>query len=264
MNDLTATRIVHISDVHVGDASESLLDGALKAITKTNPNLIVLSGDLTQAGRKREYAEAAAFLAKMPAPIVAAPGNHDAPVFNPWSRLTQPYRRFQALPVVDRWHDDGKHVGVAAITTARALQARLDWSQGAYRLEALRAALSWAKACNWRVVVAHHPPVTYEGASVRSDARRGREALDILSRHARTLLLCGHSHGFSVEALGPPSSALIVAPTLASGRPREGGHGFVVIDLADDRAEIALHLLQSAAGEFAETRRLEIPASAAA
>lgn len=251
-----ATRIVHISDVHVGDAAQALLDSAAAAIADLEPDLIVLSGDLTQAGRRREYAEAALFLEKMPAPIVAAPGNHDAPVFDPFARIARPYRRFLRLPVVDRWSDGDSTVGVAAITTARALQARLDWSQGVYRISALKAALAWARACAWRIVVAHHPPVTHEGALVRSDARRGREALEVLSDCEQTLLLCGHAHGFKLVSLGPPSSAFVVAPSLASGRPREGGHGFVVLDLTAERADVALHLRSGA--DFSEVQRAEL------
>jgi len=256
MQESSATRIVHISDVHVGDADKSLLDGATRAIAALKPDLIVLSGDLTQSGRRREYAQAAEFLARMPAPIVAAPGNHDAPVFDPFARIARPYHRFRRLPVIDRWHSADRTAGVAAISTARAIQARLDWSQGVYRIEALRAALAAVGACRWRVIVAHHPPVTHEGALVRSDARRGREAMAILGSYERTLLLCGHAHGFKLVSLGRSSSAFIVAPTLASGRPREGGHGFVLVDLRPDRADVALHLRYG--DDLIETERLQL------
>lgn len=256
MPGAASTRIIHISDVHVGDADQATLDSATQAIASLTPDLVVLSGDITQSGRRREFAEAAAFLAKMPAPIVAAPGNHDAPVFDPFVRITNPYSRFRGLPVVDRWHSANNTLGVAAISTARAIQARLDWSQGVYRLNALRTALSAIEACAWRVVVAHHPPVTHEGAWVRSDARRGREALEIFSRHEKTLLMCGHAHGFKTVSLGPPSSAFIVAPSLASGRPRDGGHGFVVYDFTPERADISLRLRFG--GDFIEKQTLSL------
>jgi 3',5'-cyclic AMP phosphodiesterase CpdA len=256
MDTPAATRIVHISDVHVGDADQALLMRARQSIADLKPDLVVLSGDVTQAGRRREFTEAATYLAGMPAPIVAAPGNHDAPVFDPFARLTDPYSRFRSLPVVDRWHSASKCVGVAAISTARAIQARLDWSQGVYRLEALRAAIAAVELCAWRIVVAHHPPVTHEGAWVRSDARRGREALAIMSEHERLLLLCGHAHGFKLVSLGPASSVFVVAPSLASGRPRDGGHGFVVYDITPDRVEISLHLKQG--DDFVENQRLHI------
>lgn len=252
------TRLVHISDVHIGDADQTILERATEALASLTPDLIVLSGDVTQSGRRREFAAAAKFLAGMPAPIVAAPGNHDAPVFDPFARITRPYRRFRALPVVDRWESENATTGVAAISTARAIQARLDWSQGAYRLNALKSALSSVEHCTWRVLVAHHPPVTHEGAWVRSDARRGREALEILSQHERTLLLCGHAHGFKLVSLGPSSSAFIVAPTLASGRPRDGGHGFIVLDFTPERVQLALHL--SCGPGFVERERLTISA----
>ena len=253
-----ATRIIHISDVHVGDADEATLKRATQAIAELQPQLVVLSGDVTQSGRRREFAEAAKFLATMAAPIVAAPGNHDAPVFDPFARIARPYHRFRALPVVDRWQGADQVVGVAAISTARAIQARLDWSQGVYRLTALRAALTSIEPCAWRIVVAHHPPVTHEGAWVRSDARRGREALDILKDYERTLLLCGHAHGFKSVGLGPPSSAFFVAPSLASGRPRDGGHGFVVYDFTPARVEISLRL--KFGDDFVEKQRLELTA----
>lgn len=258
MHTSAVTRIIHISDVHVGDADQATLDGARQAITTLKPDLIVLSGDVTQSGRRREFADAAKFLATMPAPIVAAPGNHDAPVFDPLERLTNPYGRFRKLPVVDRWHSADNVAGVAAISTAQAIQARLDWSQGVYRLPALRTAIASAEACTWRVVVAHHPPVTHEGAWVRSDARRGPEAMAILSQHERTLLLCGHAHGFKMISLGPPSSAFFVAPSLASGRPRDGGHGFVVYDFSAERVDISLRL--KFGDDFVEKQRLELTA----
>jgi 3',5'-cyclic AMP phosphodiesterase CpdA len=258
MQTSPATRIVHISDVHVGDADKALLMTASQAISDLQPDLVVLSGDVTQAGRRREFADAAEFLATMPAPIVAAPGNHDAPVFDPFARLTNPYSRFRSLPVVDRWHSASNGVGVAAISTARAIQARLDWSQGVYRLTALRAALSSVAPCAWRIIVAHHPPITHEGAWVRSDARRGREALKIFSEYEQTLLLCGHAHGFKMVTLGPSSSAFFVAPSLASGRPRDGGHGFVVYDFTIERVVASLHL--KFGDNFVETQRLELTA----
>lgn len=254
----TGTRIIHISDVHIGDADAATLKRASESIAVLKPDLIVLSGDVTQSGRRREFAGAAEFLATMPAPIVAAPGNHDAPVFDPFARITRPYRRFRALPVVDRWFSISKSVGVAAISTARAIQARLDWSQGVYRLTALRAALTAVEPCAWRIIVAHHPPVTHEGAWVRSDARRGRKALEILGQHPRTLLLCGHAHGFKMVNLDGPASAFFVAPSLASGRPRDGGHGFVVYDFEPDRVEVSLRL--TLGDDFVEMQRLKITA----
>lgn len=238
----STTRIVHISDVHIGDAAPELLADATHAINEAKPDLIVLSGDLTQAGRKREYEGAAAFLLTLPGPIVAAPGNHDAPVYNVLARVAAPYARFRRLPVQSTWREQDNIAAAAAISTARALQARLDWSQGVYPLSALRAALTWSSGAAWRVLAAHHPPMTYDGARVRSDARRGRAALEILAATPRTLLLCGHSHGFRLETLGDEASAVIVAPSLSSGRPRDGGHGFVQIDLTADAAEIALAL----------------------
>ena len=42
------------------------------------PDLVVMTGDLTDLGRPEEYAHLRQLLAPLPQPILAVPGNHDA------------------------------------------------------------------------------------------------------------------------------------------------------------------------------------------
>lgn len=253
-------KIVHISDVHVGDSPWSRLETAAGAINALRPDVVVLSGDLTQAGRRREFAEAARFLALIESPVVGTPGNHDSPVYNVLARVFTPFERFDTLGMATSWQSADPPVEISTLNTARPIQARRDWSQGVYPRGAFAALADDHADAAWRIVAAHHPPVSMGGAQVRSDSRRGPESWDALGRARRTLLLCGHLHRFAVMRVPPLLQArMIVAPTLSSGRSRSAGHGFVEIDVRPDGLEVALHLLEGA--RYTPALRLNCPAA---
>lgn len=236
-------RLVHISDVHVGDSPRALLAEAAAAINALKPRVVVLSGDLTQSGSSAEYEEAAWFLGLFESPVVGTPGNHDAPVYNLLARVLSPFERFESLGLASSWKSLDPAVEIATLNTARAIQARADWSQGVYPEDAFESLLPDAERPSWRIVVAHHPPVSMSGALVRSDARRGARSWATLGRTRRTLLLCGHLHRFTIVHVPPLLDArMIVAPTLSCSRARRAGLGFVEMELSGPELGVRLHL----------------------
>lgn len=229
--------IVHMSDLHFGDADPAALAAARAAIDEIAPDVVAVSGDLTQAGRQREFNAAADYLGAIPFPLVVTPGNHDAPVFNLFSRALWPKRRYLRLTFATSWSDAELGVRVRAFDTARAMQLRRDWSQGVYDLEDLDEALHEGGRL---VLVAHHTPVTPPGAAVESEPRRGKSALARMAKHDGLVLLAGHTHKFYAGRLsGGPLT--IVAPSLASSRLRGEQNGFVVVRIAHNGVSAALH-----------------------
>ncbi len=229
--------IAHLSDLHFGDEDPAALDAAREALIALRPDCVAVSGDLTQAGRAREFDAAAAYLASLPFPLVVTPGNHDAPVFNILHRLTRPKLRFTRLMLATAWAHPQHDVRVRAFDTARAVQMRRDWSQGVYDLDDLELALA---AEGRLVLVAHHTPVTPPGAKVESDARRGRRALERMKTREDLVLLAGHTHKFFAGRLeGGPLT--IVAPSLASSRVRGEENGFVMVRVSRDAVSATLH-----------------------
>lgn len=78
--------IAHLSDPHLcppGQLYQSVLDTtprfaeALARAASFTPDLLVLSGDLTEHGDPASYAIARDLLADVPCPVLAIPGNHD-------------------------------------------------------------------------------------------------------------------------------------------------------------------------------------------
>ena len=224
--------LAHISDLHFGDADEGLLRAAQAALNALQPDCIVATGDITQSGRRREFAAAAAWFDGLESPVVACPGNHDAPVFALHRRFTQPFARFQALNLPAAWTDAQGRAAIHTFNSARAAQARWNWSHGAYRQDDIAKALAWTKAAapqGWRILACHHPPRTPKGSPLAAPTKGGPAALRRLEEAPRTLLLCGHVHAPTAEPAG--QARILTAPTLASPRRRGHGNGFRVLRL---------------------------------
>lgn len=235
---MRAISIAHLSDLHFGDADPDALEAAREMLLALKPDVVAVSGDLTQAGRTREFEEAAAYLESLPFPQVVAPGNHDAPVYNVLARIMHPKKRFLRLMLATNWSDAEAGVRVRAFDTARAIQMRRDWSQGVYDLDSLDDVLDEGGRL---LLVAHHPPVTPPGAQVDSDAHRGERARQRMGKHNGLVLLCGHTHKFFAGRLGADGPLTVVAPSLSSSRQRGETPGFVVVQVAHNGVSAMLH-----------------------
>ena len=89
--------IVHLSDLHFGRVDRRLLAPLLDTIKSVGPDLIAVSGDLTQRARRGQFMQARDFLRQLEFPTLVVPGNHDVPLFNLPARFLSPlagYRRF--------------------------------------------------------------------------------------------------------------------------------------------------------------------------
>ena len=74
------TVIAHISDLHISNASfdEEILLKAINEINHLQPDMIILTGDITDKGYYKQFKQATRYLEMFEAPLFAIPGNHDA------------------------------------------------------------------------------------------------------------------------------------------------------------------------------------------
>lgn len=166
----------------------------LDDVTALRPDLVAVSGDLTQRARTREFRAAAAFLAQMPAPQVVVPGNHDVPVLHPLRRLIAPLEDFRRHISDDLapMHEDSE-LTVLGLSTARGLAlkgGRLSREQ----LELLRARFAASDGPRMRVVVTHHPFLPPPGRPGTTLVGRAPQALVAMEDAGVDLLLTGHLH----------------------------------------------------------------------
>jgi 3',5'-cyclic AMP phosphodiesterase CpdA len=87
--------LLHISDPHFGTEQPPVMEALFQLTQAQRPDVLVLSGDITQRARASQFSEAKAFCDRLKIPrMLALPGNHDIPLFNPFQRLFSPYARY--------------------------------------------------------------------------------------------------------------------------------------------------------------------------
>jgi 3',5'-cyclic AMP phosphodiesterase CpdA len=224
-------RIVHISDLHFGRIAPEILPALASAIAASRPDLLVVSGDLTQRAREREFAQARQFLDALPGPRVVVPGNHDVPFYDVISRWLAPLRNY-------RRHFGGDlqpffadaEIAAIGINTTRAAtfkNGRINEAQVAGacgRFAPLAPGVL-------RIVVTHHPFAVNQAGG---DERLGRAAM-AMERFAECgvdVVLSGHTHTSDVLSSTGHYPALsrhclfIHAGTAASTRGRGEANAF--------------------------------------
>jgi len=230
------TRVVHLSDIHFGAEIRPAVEAALAYIEADQPDLIVVTGDLTLNGLPREFRAAAAWRRRLPDPVILTPGNHDTPYWNIPLRALRPFDRYRRYIGPQRSVGfDGPALAVRMINTARGAQPRPDWSKGAISLAAANAAiidLAAQSAETLKVVGCHHPLIDVQGSAVTGAVYRGAEAARRFAEGGIDLVLTGHVHAPFAFALpfGDNKTYAVGAGTL-SRRTRGAPPSFNVIEI---------------------------------
>ncbi len=206
------TVIAHISDLHFGAHDPVIVAGLVAELNAEPPDLIAISGDLTQYATRNEYAQAGRFIARLRSPVLAVPGNHDLPQFNLPERFADPYARWTAMiaPETEPTWSDGT-VAVLGVNTAHRAGWHWDWSRGRIGRKHLRRVLDRLAALPpgvARIVVAHHPMLASEDRPRMVLAGRARETLAALAGADVRLVLSGHAHAIyarfdAIDGVGP-------------------------------------------------------------
>ncbi|MES2900668.1 MAG: metallophosphoesterase, partial [Pseudomonadota bacterium] len=87
--------LVHLSDLHFGKVDETLLAPLRELIIRLAPDVLVVSGDLTQRAKSEQFEQARAYLDTLPCPQIIVPGNHDISLYNVFRRFLQPLTRYK-------------------------------------------------------------------------------------------------------------------------------------------------------------------------
>src|SRR3954452_24849258 len=213
--------IVHLSDIHFGRVDPATIEPLASAISRRSPDLLAVSGDLTQRARRREFAAARAFLDALPFPRLVITGNHDVPLHNVFTRFLTPLARYRHAITNDLSpvHRDDEMI-VVGVNTARSWT----WGEGrinAKQVDEVVAQLAGVPREVMRVVVTHHPFDLPEGVEEQRLLGRAEMAMKKLSAAGADLFLAGHLHishiGHAAERydIGNHSALVVQAGTLS-------------------------------------------------
>lgn len=257
---MTKSVVVHLSDLHFGRVDERLLVPLVAAVEAAQPDVVAVSGDLTQRARESEFKAARAFLNRLPRPQVIVPGNHDVPLYNLFDRLARPLALFrkiidaQAFP----YYVDGR-LAMIGVNTARSMvikNGRINEQQ----MDAVRLAFTALPADVVRVVVTHHPFDAGDTMDARDRVGRAALAMRVFAQCGVDVLLSGHlHHAYSGQSAAPSrvleghGTLFVSAGTATSTRTRREPNDFNVLRLSKQSIEVEVHSWNASAAAFERT-----------
>ena len=191
----TSATIAHLSDLHFGRVDPRVLPSLVDTIASIGPDLIVVSGDLTQRARRTQFRDARQFLDRLAGPLLVVPGNHDVPLFNLAARWLDPfggYRRHIHQDLEPVYESDA--VIAVGLNSARAFPFHGGGRLNEGQVARAAARLIGAPAGAIKIVVTHHPfdlPATHGDQHLigRSDM-----AMKRLADAGADVFLAGHLH----------------------------------------------------------------------
>ena len=236
--------VVHLSDLHFGKVDQALLTPLAETVNALAPDVVVVSGDLTQRARTAQFLEAKTFLARLPRPQVVVPGNHDVPLHNVVHRLFRPLDKFRShieSNLSPNFID--AEIAVLGVNTARALvlkNGRVNEEQ----LESVRTAFAQMSNEVIKVVVTHHPFDVPSHIDAKERVGRAEMAMAVFAQCGVDVLLAGHLHTSRTAgsgdryALSGYEALVVSAGTATSTRGRGEANSFNVVRLQKHRIEV--------------------------
>ena len=187
-------KLLQISDPHFGTEQLPVVTALLEFVKAQAPDLVLLSGDITQRARRNQFAAAGRFVKQLSCPVLAVPGNHDIPLYNLAARFINPYGNFQRVfgsnlePEFET--DEVLVIGINSTRASRHKNGEVSPEQVARVIQRLRQ----AKPEQLRVIMQHHP-VKAVAESDTANLLIGREhAVPAWVDAGLDLLVGGHIH----------------------------------------------------------------------
>ena len=229
------TVIAHISDLHISKSSfdEEMFFKAVSEINHLNPDMIILTGDITNNGYYDEFKQATRYLQMFEAPLFAVPGNHDSRNLG--------YQTFEDLIGERSWKLTlGEKVTVMGLDSSSP-----DEDKGHIGTPQHMWLEHQLDECvineNFSIVAMHHHvvpiPQTGRERNVLSDAG---DVLKTLTTHEVDLVLSGHKHVPNIWKIN--NTVISNSGSLSSIKLRgKNKNSYNVYNITDNEIEIFMH-----------------------
>lgn len=222
-------KIIHISDLHVGHHLEAIPAAFHEACALIKPDLFLISGDLTQRAKSWQFKALAEFLARLHAPYLIIPGNHDIPFFNAIARLLWPFKQYKRYVSpeleVSFSHADCRILGLNSVNPYEIKNGRLSASSLAKMKAFFRP-----EGQQLNILFFHHNFHYFEG--MHNPLTNAEEFIDYLKQSPIHIVCTGHLHYANItliEKNNRDNAMILHAGSLSCVRTRDKFNSFYVI-----------------------------------
>lgn len=238
------TLLLHVSDPHFGTEQAPVVAALERLAIAERPDVLLLSGDITQRATAAQFAAARAFVDRLQVPhCLAVPGNHDIPLFDLPRRLFDPYGRF-ARAFGDDLEPSFESpavlvIGVNSTRRWRHVHGMLSPRQ----VELVARRLDAGAPRQWKIVMLHQPLAVPDPAEEHNLVRGHLRAVKVWREAGADIVLGGHIHLPFVKPLVATGSLgrvlwVVQAGTAVSARVRpEAPNSVNLIRIGDAPAD---------------------------
>jgi 3',5'-cyclic-AMP phosphodiesterase len=188
MPDQTCSCVIaHLSDLHTGSQYfvSNLLDRALVEVNDLAPDVVVVTGDLTNMGYRQEFREAREYLDRLACPdVLVVPGNHDS--------RNVGYAHFERLFATRETVIRKNGVTIVGVDST---EPDLDYGRiGRHRYPWIREAFMESPD-DFKIFMLHHHLLPIPGTGrERNIVNDAGDVLEVLVECGVELVLSGHKH----------------------------------------------------------------------
>lgn len=187
--------LMQVSDTHFGTERDEVVDALVSFARASKPDVMVLSGDITQRARRAQFAAARAFCDRLGIAVqLVVPGNHDVPLFDVATRVLSPYRHYREFfgadlePVLDT--PDLLVLGVNCTRAWRHKHGEISRAQ----IGRIAERLGRASETQLKIVVTHQPVDVPTGSDENNLVRGHADAVHAWVAAGADILMGGHIH----------------------------------------------------------------------
>ncbi len=223
-------KIIHISDLHFGMNNLLIIEKFLIEVEELNPQVIIISGDLTQRASQEQYQLMHQFLKKLPGNVLVVPGNHDIPV-NPFARLFRPfklYKHYISPQLEVRFAND--EVNILGVNSATPYKMK----DGILNNKTINLIKNHFSGQDERlnILFFHHNLNYFSG--MHHPLNNAEEFIDYLKESPIHIVCTGHLHYANIKIIAKNANeqcAILHAGSLSCLRTRDKTNSYYVIDV---------------------------------
>jgi 3',5'-cyclic AMP phosphodiesterase CpdA len=189
------TLVLQVSDPHFGTEQAPVLQALIQLVREQSPGVLVLSGDITQRARTRQFEAASRFVQTLSVPLtLVVPGNHDIPLYNLPARIFAPYGNFMRAFGDDLEPEvSTPELLIIGVNTTRRWRHKHGQVSGA-QVKAVSERLAQATPSQLRVVVVHQPVHVPLVSDANNLLRNHDVAVRAWSLAGADIVMGGHIH----------------------------------------------------------------------